>query len=332
MTSRLIASWTASSVTSAVMLIGAVSPAVAQENHSASGRLRPSPEQVSRQLQGDRQVPSIEPAGTGAGGYRPPSVDLRKLARPEDENRLLPEDYPVSSAEGTLHHRQGQWYYRFSSAPDRFFRGEMPVLRNSQLEKMERYLVGSVKEVRFSVAGVVTEYDNHNYLLVRDVAILRTAAAPQQNSGKSADTNPEDAADSVEQLIRAMQEEGHALETLPTLPDQTQSRDNRIPPPVAPPHDARGTWPEDSQQLERLGRLIRQDDHWLFAFDSDSEQPTDPPIELLPNLSLQRMQQLSSAGTVPVQFKVSGDITEYAGRNFMLVRRFTVYRDQGNLQ
>jgi hypothetical protein len=53
----------------------------------------------------------------------------------------------------------------------------------------------------------------------------------------------------------------------------------------------------------------------------------DPPMPLLPSHLLMSMEDASDKGTRPVKFKISGEVTEYRGKNFLYVRYMQAVRD-----
>ena len=52
----------------------------------------------------------------------------------------------------------------------------------------------------------------------------------------------------------------------------------------------------------------------------------DPPVLLLPCRELEWMENASNNGKRAVKFVVSGELTEYHGRNYMLLRKVLVHR------
>lgn len=64
-----------------------------------------------------------------------------------------------------------------------------------------------------------------------------------------------------------------------------------------------------------------------LTFDSDGKALRDPPMLILPNQLLQQMEeQVSSAGK-DLKYRVSGMVTEYRGRNYILLVRAVVIPD-----
>jgi len=79
----------------------------------------------------------------------------------------------------------------------------------------------------------------------------------------------------------------------------------------------------------RIGRLVKDDktDQWMLAFESDGKDMQDPPMTLLPSRLLMSMEQATDNGKRPIRFKVSGQVTEYHGKNYLLVTFMQTVRD-----
>lgn len=79
----------------------------------------------------------------------------------------------------------------------------------------------------------------------------------------------------------------------------------------------------------RTGRLVKEEKtgQWLFAFEADGKEMKDPPMGLLPSMNLEQMERLSDGGVKAVRFKISGQVTEYHGKNFLLVTAVQTVRD-----
>ena len=80
---------------------------------------------------------------------------------------------------------------------------------------------------------------------------------------------------------------------------------------------------------ERLGRLAASADgsQMEFVFEADGQTMQDPPVVVLPNLKLMSMEeQLKSAGR-DLRFRITGMLTEYKGRNYILLERVSVVQE-----
>jgi hypothetical protein len=90
--------------------------------------------------------------------------------------------------------------------------------------------------------------------------------------------------------------------------------------------------PDGHRVVDRPGRLQREGDFWVFAFESRSTQQAEPPLRLLPNRALEDMEIASAGGTRAMVFLVSGEVTEYHGVNYLLIQKMLVRPNLGNLK
>lgn len=83
---------------------------------------------------------------------------------------------------------------------------------------------------------------------------------------------------------------------------------------------------EGSYIVDRTGRLTRSADgqQQEFTFDSDGKAMKDPPLLVLPNLKLMAMEQAVKGNTRDLRFRITGVLTEYNGRNYVLLEKVVV--------
>jgi len=81
--------------------------------------------------------------------------------------------------------------------------------------------------------------------------------------------------------------------------------------------------------VNRVGRLTRSADgqQMEFTFDSDGKTMKDPPLVVLPNLKLMAMENAVTGSSRDLRFRISGTITEYKGRNYILLDKVVVVPD-----
>jgi hypothetical protein len=132
--------------------------------------------------------------------------------------------------------------------------------------------------------------------------------------------------------------------TSPTVPGASARKaDQPLPPPsageakfLAPPPSLQSQsksqikhklLPEGHYIADRRGRLICSSDYWLFVFESDGKVLADPPIKVLPNRWLEKMESDVAASHDPILFRISGEITTYRGQNFLLLRKVLIERE-----
>ena len=76
-----------------------------------------------------------------------------------------------------------------------------------------------------------------------------------------------------------------------------------------------------SRGIEKTGVMI-------FVFDSDGKQMTDPPMGVIPCRYLRAlMEDKSDHGSTAVKFRISGEITEYRGKNYLYPKLVQVVQD-----
>ena len=80
---------------------------------------------------------------------------------------------------------------------------------------------------------------------------------------------------------------------------------------------------------DRTGRLTKSPDGLQseFTFDADGRAMQDPPMIILPNLKLELMEQAVSNSNRDLKFRVTGMVTEYHNRNYLLMERVVVVPD-----
>lgn len=91
-------------------------------------------------------------------------------------------------------------------------------------------------------------------------------------------------------------------------------------------------FPDGYRIVDRLGRLVREGDLWVFSFENRGQGAPELPIRLLPNRLLEDMERFSEGGTKPTIFIISGEITEYHNVNYLLLQKLLTQPDLGNLK
>ena len=97
---------------------------------------------------------------------------------------------------------------------------------------------------------------------------------------------------------------------------------------VAPDTRAQRLLPEGSFVVDRPGRVVESGAGALeFVFDADGQGQAagDPPMLLLPNLNLQALEKAWNADQ-DRRFRITGRVTEYRGRNHLVLEKVVVLR------
>ncbi len=120
---------------------------------------------------------------------------------------------------------------------------------------------------------------------------------------------------------------GKPLQPLPTdKPAIDRTSGGRALAPGAP---AVSVMREGTYVVDRVGRLTRavEGQQAEFTFDSDGRALRDPPVVILPNLKLMQMENAVQASNRDLRFRITGMVTEYRGRNYVLLDKVVVVPD-----
>jgi hypothetical protein len=210
----------------------------------------------------------------------------------------------------------------FDNDPSVPFLPPMFVLPSLRLMQIEDAVAVTTTDLRFTVSGTVTEYKGNNYILLetgpQDVGRQLTGDVPPPSSRPS----------SAQQLLDEMLAAESARRKPEASPSNPAAAEDRTSGPgaVSPSAPPLLVLREGSEVVDRVGRLTHSADGKTaeFAFDSDGSALRDPPLIILPNLKLTTMENAVSADNPDVRFRVTGMITEYRGRNGVLLEKVVV--------
>jgi hypothetical protein len=114
-----------------------------------------------------------------------------------------------------------------------------------------------------------------------------------------------------------------------TPPPPTPTERVPVAEAVAPNEPAALRLREGVSVYNRVGRLVKDEKNggMLFVFDGDGKEMYDPPMGVIPSRNLAVMESASQGGTRAVKFRVSGEITQYRGKNYLYPKVVQVVRD-----
>lgn len=275
---------------------------------------------------------------------------------------LLPEGSFLPRRRGTLvRSGSGEWVYIFH--PDERGEAERPMtlLPSATLERMEDVQSRRRDRPQFILTGQVFVYGNSNYLLPTAFSMApppsaspspapgeapatgaggeaelgageapgedpdRAGVGAEEGAEAAAGPEPPRAGDldaAVEDLIERIESErpgARALGESSMLADVTRAGERAGPDSAARPR------PDGDLLVRRRGRLTRQAGAWRYTIDNDSDGASkfQTSMVLLPSLNLQRMEVLAADRGENQPFEISGLITQYRGRNYLVP---TIYR------
>ena len=210
------------------------------------------------------------------------------------------------------------------------------VLPSEQLEEMEKCLRLS-PSAAFRVSGQTTVYDGRAYIFLTKATVLPSGAAHRPPSTKPSATAPADGA--AEPDSRPVTSDDIARRLLvdkpgkpiavPAGPQATRATPAAS---VAPAGD-RTILPAGPGQIvaDRLVRVLPTGTgRWLkVAFESDNTL-REPPLRILPCRYLQKLDRLATHKAFRrLRFRISGEITQYKGRSYVLLRKLLPEREMG---
>lgn len=163
-------------------------------------------------------------------------------------------------------------------------------------------------------------------LLACGVTILAQATRPTTVPSSDRDTLKSLPADQVmDQLLRPTTNPTRPLGPLSDKPVQDKSSGSGAVKPDAP---SVNLLREGTYIFDRAGRLSHnQQGQAEITFDSDGKALHDPPLIILPNQTLMRMEDAVTGTSRDLRFRVTGMITEYRGRNYILLDKVHVIED-----
>jgi hypothetical protein len=130
----------------------------------------------------------------------------------------------------------------------------------------------------------------------------------------------------LDSLLKPSSSAGQPLQPIQEgpAPDTTSGKNA-----VAPAAPQLNLMREGTYVPDRTGRLTRSADGQTaeLTFEADGKALKDPPMIILPNLKLMQMENAVAGNSRDLRFKVTGVVTEYKGRNYILLERVVVVPD-----
>jgi hypothetical protein len=153
-------------------------------------------------------------------------------------------------------------------------------------------------------------------------------AAPASQPATKPSTNAADPrGKSADELLGNMLRPGPAGQARPLQPLPAPPAQNvQGPAGVHPAASSVPTLREGTLILDRPGRMIRSADgsQAEFIFEADGKAMRDPPMVILPNIQLMAMENAVTGANRDLRFRVSGTVTEYKGRNYLMLMKVLV--------
>jgi len=252
-------------------------------------------------------------------------------AAPVKGRQQLPPDLPIVDrrCRMKIDSESGWAVLEFENAPTLAPLGPHRVLPCQRLESMEQ-LLAKDPGVVFRVSGEVTVYQRQAHILPRTLGVETAAAMPGAAApapvqpAPPAEAAADDAAASSEGLIKVLTRNRPAKPVLMPAAHEELAPDTQS---VAPPPEEQAAPDRPGIVVDRLVRAVRGADGpwWEVRFESDNTL-SERPLRLLPCRLLEQAQR------APGRIVITGEITFYKGRTYLLLRKVLPERDMGQLQ
>ena len=159
-------------------------------------------------------------------------------------------------------------------------------------------------------------------------ATTRPSAKPRQ-APVAPTTKPGKELSAEEMLSQMLKPPTAGNRPLSPLPEVASGGADRTSGPgaVAPAAPVVNVMREGTFLVDRVGRLSRGADgggQSEFVFESDGTALQDPPVVIIPNLKLMQMEDAVANSSRDLRFRISGMVTEYRGRNYVLLEKAVV--------
>ena len=130
----------------------------------------------------------------------------------------------------------------------------------------------------------------------------------------------------LSKMLKPAATQGQPVTTPPAPPAVDATSGRGALPPGAPVVTLRR---EGSYLVDQTGRLARSADgqQMEFIFEVDGKALKDPPVVILPSLKLMAMESAVKGASRDLKFRISGMVTEYNGRNYVLLEKVVVVPD-----
>ena len=151
----------------------------------------------------------------------------------------------------------------------------------------------------------------------------RPATQPSTQPAGTALRNPEQI-EILKGLIRGQDR------AVPVRPQPTHKPDHQTPASQATDAEGHPLLLEGAFLSERPGRLVHEDGRAQFVCYVDGSGQAPRALEILSSQLLEAMERETEAGFS--EFIVSGEVTRYHGRNYLLLRKILRRVDNGNLE
>lgn len=233
------------------------------------------------------------------------------------------------------------WVFTFENGPEQVKEISRRLLPCRLLEKVEE-VVAKTPKTRFEISAEITTEKKgtgrQEYMLLRRVSVItsrkKVVAPPEPKPApkpvatpNKTETSPAGSIDNTDALREQLlsSSPGKAL-AVSTAPEARVEQQQSVAPIAGAAEPTRR-----SAVVDRTVHIV--DDpkrRWAEARFVGDNTLREPPMRLLPCILLDRARQLQSKmGQRDRKFRISGEVTHYRGRRYLLLRKVLLERDMG---
>lgn len=284
--------------------------------------------QAGESMEPQVETEAIEPAGETDGrtvDWAIPGLDEFDARPPSGE--LLREGSFVTGMTGWLRSiSSGGWALITPGESGEGWTGVL-LVPSARLMEMTRAQQASEEPLLLSVGGEVLLYRGRNYVWVTWFEVANPEGAFEETSGDEGEKIEVPAEGDVAALIESFEDEGA---TRPLI---------GVGGPLEAGAGNASVQREGEAVIARVGRVTRSiDGHWAFAPENDEASGDDEDsaerreLTLLPCRNLERIEALTERYGSMLRLTLSGRLSVYEGRNYLLPTAFVIEVDRdGNL-
>ncbi|MBN1488709.1 MAG: hypothetical protein JXA69_02230 [Phycisphaerae bacterium] len=261
----------------------------------------------------------------------PPELrDEGLIAEVDPGEPILPDGYVVARRAGRFSRDEPWWMVTLEPAEKLPTPQPLRVLPNRELMLLEQILTEGRANDAYLVTGRITEFLGRNHILLEEVVAARKPSDPAPVTAGQPDATPDDTTSgqppTPEEIIEQLMQDAPRR----VLDTSVSTAPVDLP---APSDDESGpVFREGTIVREFPARLVRVAPWWMLIREARGGQPASKPYRVLPNRLLEVIVSASAGGTHSMVFLVSGELTEYRGVNYLLIRKVLIRRDLGNLR
>ncbi len=290
------------------------------------------------------QASTDQSTDQGASQNAAQGLQASPTPRTDDDVKapLLREGVYLKQVPGTIRFDSGSGFWHFhndvadGSLTTRFGR-TFGMLPSSALADAVARIEATSGTQRFEVSARVTVYQGMNYLLPTLVTAISDLAADDSPEVIAPDGVSISESESSEAPMNSLDDRD---DTANRLEERLRSRLGSLPVSSAMPQvdermdSSRPSMVEgDRIQNRRCGVLRDQrSGTWRIIFESEGFDRRDPTMEILPCLLLEKLQRRAALSDLPGSILLSGEVTRYQGRSYLLPTRWKPASPASNIR